>query len=101
MDVRDDSSTGDGCLDQGVQLLVSPDGELEMSGGDPLHLEILTGVTSQLEDLSSEVLQDGRAVDSSGGSHSARAKTPALQMTVDPARVCNLINKHLKNIKPN
>merc|ERR1712122_124635 len=56
VDVGDDSTASNGGLDQGVQLLVSPDGELEMSGGDPLHLEILTGVTGQLEDLSSEVL---------------------------------------------
>ena len=71
MNVRDDTPTGNGGLDQSVQLLVSPDGELEMSGGDSLHLQVLTGVTGQLEDLSREVLQDGGAVHSSSGSHSA------------------------------
>ena len=71
VDVGDDSTTSNGGLDQSIQLLVSPDGELEMSGGDSLHLQVLTGVSSQLEDLSSEVLQDGRAVDSSGGSNTA------------------------------
>ena len=35
------------------------DGELQMAGGDPLHLEILGGVASQLEDLGGEVFQDG------------------------------------------
>ena len=71
VDVRDHTTTSNGGLDQSVQLLVSPDGELEMSGGDPLHLQILTGVPCQLEDLGGEVLQDGGAVHSSSGSHSA------------------------------
>ena len=71
VDVGDDSTASNGGLDQSVQLLVSPDGELEMSGGDSLHLQVLTGVAGQLEDLSREVLQDGGAVDSSGGSNTA------------------------------
>ena len=86
MDVGDDSTASDGGLDQSVQLLVSPDGELEMSGGDSLHLQVLTGVAGQLEDLSSEVLQDGGAVDSSGGSNSAAAEGPGLEVTVDPRK---------------
>ena len=36
--------------------------DLQVAGSDPLHLEILTGVACQLEHLSSEVLQDSRAV---------------------------------------
>ena len=87
MDVGDDSTTSDGGLDQSVQLLVSPDGELEMSGGDSLHLQVLTGVAGQLEDLSREVLQDGGAVHGGGGSNSAAAEGPALQMTMDPRNV--------------
>merc|ERR1719187_188406 len=85
VDVRDDTTAGNGGLDQSVQLLVSPDGELEMSGGDPLHLEILTGVAGQLENLRCEVLQDSRAVHSRGGPDPARAEAPALEMTVDPS----------------
>ena len=86
MDVGDDSTASDGGLDQSIQLLVSPDGELEMSGGDSLHLQVLTGVAGQLEDLSSEVLQDGGAVDGSGGSNSAAAEGPGLEVTVDPRK---------------
>ena len=86
VDVGDDSTASNGGLDQSVQLLVSPDGELEMSGGDSLHLQVLTGVAGQLEDLSSEVLQDGRAVDGSGGSNTARAEGPGLEVTVDPRK---------------
>ena len=86
VDVGDDSTASNGGLDQSVQLLVSPDGELEMSGGDSLHLQVLTGVPGQLEDLSSEVLQDGGAVDGSGGSNTARAEGPGLEVTVDPRK---------------
>ena len=62
-----------------------------MSGGDSLHLQVLGSVASQLEDLSSEVLQDGGAVDGSGGSHTACGEATALQMTMDPGkRIINL-----------
>ena len=84
MDVGDDSTSGNGGLDQGVQLLVSSDGQLQMAGGDPLHLEVLGGVTGQLEDLGSEVLQDGGAVHGGGGTNTASGETPALEVTVDP-----------------
>ena len=62
------------------------DGELQMAGGDPLHLEILGGVASQLEDLGGEVLQDGGAVDGGGGSNTTCGETAALQVTVDPEK---------------
>ena len=111
MDVGDDSAAGDGRLDQGVQLLVSSDGQLQMPRGDPLHLQILGRVAGQLKHLdivevntkyrnyekkrkylSGEVLQDGRAVDSGGGSNPARGECPALQMTVDPEKRDMMVN---------
>ena len=55
MDVRDDATAGDGGLDQGVQLLVSSDGQLQVAGGDTLHFQILGGVARQLKNLSSQV----------------------------------------------
>ena len=61
-----------------------------MSRGDSLHLQVLGGVAGQLEDLSSEVLQDGGAVDSGGGSNTASGEATALQMTMDPGIVVNL-----------
>ena len=86
MDVRDDASSSNRGLDQRVQLLVSPDGELEMPGGDSLHLQVLTGVAGQLEDLSSEVLQDGGAVDGSGGSNPPGGERAALEVAMDPEK---------------
>lgn len=45
VDVGKDSSSGDGGADERVELLVSSDGELQMTGRDTLHAEILGGVT--------------------------------------------------------
>ena len=60
--------------------------DLQVAGSDPLHLEILRGVASQLKDLGGEVLQDGGAVDGSGGSNTTCGETAALQVTVDPEK---------------
>ena len=38
-DVGDDATARDGCLDQGVQLLVTADGELQVARGDALDLK--------------------------------------------------------------
>ena len=51
VDVRNDAAAGDGRLDQGVQLLVSPDRQLEMPGSDPLHLQVLGRIAGQLKHL--------------------------------------------------
>jgi hypothetical protein len=45
VDVGKDSSSGDGGADERVELLVSSDGELQMTGRDTLHSKILGGVT--------------------------------------------------------
>jgi len=58
VDMRDDSSTSDGSLDQGIQFLVSSDGQLQMSRGDSLHLQIFGCISGQLEHLSGQVLQN-------------------------------------------
>ena len=44
VDVRKDTSEGDGGADQGVQLFIATDGKLEMAGGDALDLEVLRRV---------------------------------------------------------
>ena len=113
MDVGDDSSAGDGGLDEGVQLLVSPDGQLQVAGGDTLHLQVLGGVAGQLQNLeneregfqtfarhvtfltirqceryphlSSQVFEDGGAVDGGGGSDASVRGGAVLQVPVDTA----------------
>lgn len=51
MDVRDDTTSRDGSLDKRVELLVSADGELQVTRCDTLHLEVLACVPRQLQDL--------------------------------------------------
>merc|ERR1712186_83167 len=64
LDVGEDSALGDGDSgEQLVQLLVVPDGQLEVTGDDPGLLVVTGSVTSQLEDLSGEVLHDGGQID--------------------------------------
>jgi len=91
VDVGDDTTAGNGGLDQGVQLLVTTDSKLEMSGGDSLDFEILGSISCQLQNLSSQVLEDGRAVDSGSGSDTTVTGGPGLEMSVDTA------NRELKS----
>lgn len=44
VDVWQHTTKGDGGSDQGIQLLVTTDGELQMAGCDALDLEVLGGV---------------------------------------------------------
>ena len=63
LNVGQDTSLGDGDTSQKlVQLLIVPDGQLEMPGVDPLLLVVTGSVASQLEDLSGEVLHNGSQV---------------------------------------
>lgn len=39
-----DTSEGDGCTDESVELLITTDGELEVTWGNALDLEVLGGV---------------------------------------------------------
>jgi len=83
VDVGDDSASGDGRLDQGVQLLVTTNGQLQVTGSDTLHLQILGGVACQLENLSSQVLEDGGRVDGSGGTDATVGGGAVLQVPMD------------------
>ncbi len=81
MDVGNDSTTGDGGLDEGVELLVTTDGELKVTGGDTLHLKVLAGVSGKLEDLGGEVLKDGGGVDGSCGTDTLATRDGGLKET--------------------
>ena len=64
LDVWQYTTLGDGDTGQQfVQLLVVPDGQLEMSGDDSGLLVVSGGVTCQFKNLSGEVLEDGSQVD--------------------------------------
>ena len=71
LDVGEDSTLGNGnSSEQFVQLLVITDGELKMSWDDSGLLVVTGSITGQLEDLSSEVLEDGSQVDRGTSTHS-------------------------------
>ena len=56
------TSEGNGSADKRVQLFVAADGKLQVARCDTLHLQILGGVACQLEDFSSQVLENGGEV---------------------------------------
>ena len=64
VDVGDNTTTGDGGLDQVVQFFVTANGELQVAGSNALNFKVFASVTSQFKHLSSEVLKDGSRVDS-------------------------------------
>lgn len=79
----DHASAGDGGLDQGVQLLVTSDGQLQVPRCDSLDLQVLGSVASELENLGRQVLEDGCAVDCCSSADSAVGVDSALQESVD------------------
>ena len=59
-----DTSEGNGGADQGVELLITTNGELQVAGSDTLDFQILGGIACELEDFGSEVFKDSGNVDS-------------------------------------
>ena len=63
MDVGEDTTASNGCVaHEFVKLLVVSDGELNVSWHNSGLLVVLGSVTGELEDLSSEVFEDGSEV---------------------------------------
>ena len=85
MDVRDDTAARDRGLDERVELLITRNGELEVTRRDTLHLEVLGRVAGKLENLSGKVLEDGSRVDGGRGSDAAVGRDARLEVTVDTA----------------
>jgi len=83
VNVRDHSTTCDGCLDQGVELFVSSDGELQVSWCNSLDLQVFGSVAGKLQHFSSEVLEDSSAINCGGGSNSAVGAYSALEESMD------------------
>jgi len=85
MDVRQDTALGDSNrIKELVELLVVADGELQVPGDDPPLLVVSGSVPSQLEDLRSEVLEDGCQVDRRPCPHPPRV-VPVPQQPVHPS----------------
>ena len=58
VNVGDNTTTSDGRFDKSVELFVTADSQLQVARGDAFDLEVLAGVTSELKNLSSEVLKN-------------------------------------------
>jgi len=85
LDVWQHAALGDGdARQQLVQLLVVPDGQLQMAGDDAALLVVASGVACQLEHLGGQVLHDGGQVDGCAGTN-ALAVVALPQQTMDPA----------------
>lgn len=54
------TTTSNGGFDERVQFLVTTNGQLQVAGGNTLHLKILGSVASQLEHFGGEVLCEVR-----------------------------------------
>jgi len=68
VDVGEDTAVGDSNARKELgELLVVADGELDVAGDDARLLVVAGGVAGELEDLGTEVLEDGREVDGRGG----------------------------------
>lgn len=84
LDVGKDTTLGYGDAgEEFVELLVVPDGELEMPRDDPGLLVVPGGVAGQLENLSGQIFHDGGQVDGCTGSYPLGVVTLP-QETVDP-----------------
>jgi len=80
---RQDSSVRDGDVAQElVELLVVSDGQLDVSGNNSGLLVVARGVTSQLEDFSRQVFEDGAQVDR-GSSSDAGSIATFTELTMD------------------
>ena len=76
LDVGEDSALGDS--DAGkkfVELLIIPDGQLKVTRDDPSLLVVPGSVSSELEDLGSEVLHDGCKIDRGSSSNTVGVAT--------------------------
>lgn len=85
VNVGKNTALGDGDVSEElVQLLIVPDGELEMAGNDTGLLVVARSVASQLENLSGEVFKNGGEVDGSTGTDTLSVVALA-EETVDTA----------------
>lgn len=83
MNVRDHTTASNSSLDESVELLITSDSELEVSRCNSLHLEILASVSGELEDLSSQVLEDSSSINGRSCSNSAVSANSTLQESVN------------------
>ena len=85
MNVRDDSTTGDCCLDEGIQFFITANSQLQVARGDAFDLEILAGIAGQFEYFGREVFQYGGRVHGRSGTHAVTLVDGILEEAVHAA----------------
>jgi hypothetical protein len=79
---EDTTLRDDNVAEELVELLVVADGKLQVTGDDTRLLVVTGGVTGELEDLGSKVLEDSGEVDGGPGTDTLGV-VAALEVTVD------------------
>ena len=85
VDMGDNTTTGNGGLDQGVELLISADRQLQVARSDTFDLEVFACVACKFEHLSGQVLKNSGGVHSRSGTDTAVAADTSLEEPVDAA----------------
>lgn len=83
VDVRQNTTEGDRGVNESVKLLITSDGELQVSGCNALDLEILGSVTCQFENFGGQVFQHCCDVDGSFGADAHLVLGLRLEETLD------------------
>ena len=83
VNVGDNTTTSDGRFDKSVELFVTADSQLQVARGDAFDLEVFAGVTSELKNLSSEVLKNSSWVDCCSGANTAAGIDSSLENSVN------------------
>lgn len=87
MDVRQNTALRDGDVTQKlVQLLVVPDGELQMPGDDAGLLVVTSGIASQLKDFGRKIFEHGSQID-------RRTGTDALSIVALPEKTVDTTDR--------
>ena len=87
--MRQYTTEGDGGADQGVQLFIAADGELEMTRRDALDFEIFCRVACEFEDFGGEVFKHGCHVD--GGCQETRRVSKMFEIQGGETRMLMII----------
>lgn len=83
MDVRDNTTSGDGGLDERIEFLVSTNCKLQMAGCDSLHFEILGGIACKFEHFGTQIFENGCAIHGGSRGHTAVCSNSGLEMAME------------------
>ena len=85
MDVGDNTTTSDGRLNKRVELFITADSQLQVARGNAFDFEVFAGVSSQFENLCSEVFENSSRVYCCSGADSGARVNAQLEDSVNPS----------------